>query len=80
MEILLSLGGSPSNPCEGRHRPFWDYSTECLRLFSIDQFNCFNIGTKFALRSSKTKPEFYLKYFTGNSDEIESTGIKLVFI
>ena len=51
----------------------------CLRLFSIDPIICFDIGTKFALRSSKTKQEFYFWYFTGNSDEIE-TGIKLVLI
>ena len=37
-----------------------DYFTECLRLFSIDQFNCsINVTTKFALRLSKAKPEFY---------------------
>ena len=30
-----------------------DYFTQCLRLFSINQFNCFNSGTKFVLRSLK---------------------------
>ena len=30
-----------------------DYFTQCLRVFSINQFDCFNIGTKFVLGSSK---------------------------
>ena len=56
MEILLRVGPQ-ANHVKNVIGHF-ETILECLRLFSVDQFNCFNIGIKFALRSSKTKQEF----------------------
>ena len=60
MEILLSSKVGPQAIHVKDVIGHFESILHNVWLFSIDQFNCFNIGTKFALRSSKTKQEFYL--------------------